>query len=256
MVMVAAGNPISLDAISNEFGGARPDSLSEYYGADPYGYPTTSSISAVPSSGPLSLSNFYSTSARTAKITLGYAVRITGDTPTSNETRIGWSASGKTNYWHFENSTITNAMGSITRTTGLITSGTLYHFQVTSAYAGGTIEIASSRNSDGGWTRCYVYIPSYSTSIEWVMHRANADGWAHVNASRAAGAHNPGNPGISGVYKYIFAQTSGGGTFSSHTGSYISSQSSVSGGYAQVSGLVTQIKNAYLGNHPIYIRFD
>lgn len=51
---------IRLDQIQTEFGGSNPISLSEYYRGGSYVH---SSITAVPASGAISLSNFYGTSA-------------------------------------------------------------------------------------------------------------------------------------------------------------------------------------------------
>ena len=48
--------PISLSQVQGEFGGANPISLIEYYRGGPY---TTSNNTSVPTSGAISLSNFY-----------------------------------------------------------------------------------------------------------------------------------------------------------------------------------------------------
>ena len=68
--------PISLNDIQTEFGGANPISLSEYYAGGfivPAG--TSGTNGAVPSSGQISLSNFYGT-ALTASITNLYISSI------------------------------------------------------------------------------------------------------------------------------------------------------------------------------------
>lgn len=60
--------PISNLDIQNEFGGSAPISLSEYYRGGPY---TTSNNTSVPTSGAISLSNFY---GATSAITVTYEV--------------------------------------------------------------------------------------------------------------------------------------------------------------------------------------
>jgi hypothetical protein len=62
-----SSGPLSLSDIQGEFGGSNPISLSEYYaggGLVPAG--TTGTYGAVPSSGAISIQNFYGTSAFTA----------------------------------------------------------------------------------------------------------------------------------------------------------------------------------------------
>ena len=66
MTLPASG-PLSLADIQTEFGGSNPISLSEYYAGGLY-VPagTTGTYGAVPSSGAISIRNFYGTSAATA----------------------------------------------------------------------------------------------------------------------------------------------------------------------------------------------
>jgi hypothetical protein len=64
MPLPAPGVPLSLSQIQTEFGGTNPISLSEYYaggGLVPSG--TSGTNGAVPSSGTISINNFYGTSA-------------------------------------------------------------------------------------------------------------------------------------------------------------------------------------------------
>lgn len=68
MVLPTSG-PLSLDDIQTEFGGTNPISLNEYYagGANvPAG--TTGTFGAVPSSGAISIQNFYGTSKLTYRL--------------------------------------------------------------------------------------------------------------------------------------------------------------------------------------------
>lgn len=64
---IPASGPLSLSNIQTEFGGTNPISLNEYYaggGLVPAG--TTGTYGAVPSSGAISIRNFYGTTAFTA----------------------------------------------------------------------------------------------------------------------------------------------------------------------------------------------
>lgn len=64
---IPASGPLSLSDIQTEFGGTNPISLNEYYaggGLVPAG--TTGTYGAVPSSGAISIQNFYGTTAFTA----------------------------------------------------------------------------------------------------------------------------------------------------------------------------------------------
>lgn len=64
---IPASGPLSLSDIQTEFGGSNPISLNEYYAGGAY-VPagTTGTYGAVPSSGEISIRNFYGTTAFTA----------------------------------------------------------------------------------------------------------------------------------------------------------------------------------------------
>lgn len=65
---IPSSGPISLTTVQTEFGGVNPISLSEYYAGGASGYVpagTTGTYGAVPSSGAISLRNFYGTTAVT-----------------------------------------------------------------------------------------------------------------------------------------------------------------------------------------------
>jgi hypothetical protein len=64
MALPGPGVPLSLTDIQGEFGGANPISLSEYYAGGGLVAPgTTGTYGAVPSSGQISIQNFYGTAA-------------------------------------------------------------------------------------------------------------------------------------------------------------------------------------------------
>jgi len=72
-----SSGPLTLANIQTEFGGSNPISLSEYYaggGLVPAG--TTGTYGAVPSSGAISIQNFYGTSAFTAVFNNAEAINI------------------------------------------------------------------------------------------------------------------------------------------------------------------------------------
>lgn len=149
------------------------------------------------SSGSIAFSHFYGKSAATqTRITsVGRAVDSYGPI------KYGWAASGKSNYFHAENSTTAQSFGSISATTGLITSGTLHCIQVANYYNGDYhLEIASSRSSNGGWTSVSIY-SSANTATKYSFTRASADHFAQTNAGDS-------NPDISGSYRWVWASSS------------------------------------------------
>jgi len=100
MPLQSSGNPISLGDIQTEFGGASPTSISEYYKGGTY-VPNTATNSGVPTSGTISLGDFYGASA--AGTTPTYSVTApasinegSSDTISVTTTNV---ANGTTLYW-------------------------------------------------------------------------------------------------------------------------------------------------------------
>lgn len=149
------------------------------------------------STGSISFSHFYGKSASTQ-------TRITSvgrDNDGYGPLKYGWAASGKSNYFHAENSTTAQSFGSISATTGLITSGTLHCIQAANYYNGDYhFEIASSRSSNGGWTSVSVY-SSANTATKYTFTRSSADHFAALT-------HGDSNPDISGSYRWVWATSS------------------------------------------------
>jgi len=87
MAMQSSG-AISLSDVQAEFGGNNPISLSEYYRGGPY---TTSNNTGVPTSGAISLSNFYGT---TSAITVIYELIGGGGSGGGGWETIGTSQAG------------------------------------------------------------------------------------------------------------------------------------------------------------------
>jgi hypothetical protein len=80
-----SSGPLTLADIQTEFGGSNPISLSEYYaggGLVPAG--TTGTFGAVPSSGAISIRNFYGTSAFTAVFNNAENINIVNGLSTSD----------------------------------------------------------------------------------------------------------------------------------------------------------------------------
>jgi hypothetical protein len=78
MTLPSSG-PLTLADIQTEFGGANPISLSEYYAGGTYVPAGTSgTYGAVPSSGTISIRNFYGTTAVVISITDQYVYDFTG----------------------------------------------------------------------------------------------------------------------------------------------------------------------------------
>lgn len=148
------------------------------------------------SSGSISFSHFYgkSSTRRTSITTVGVVSKLYGPGV------YGWAASGKGTYYHYEATvdTVPFYTGSISATTGIITSGTLHSIFVTSYWNGDYhLEISSSRSSNGGWTSITL-TSSASGYGSYTFNRASANHFAQTTGSY-------GDPDISGSYKWIFA---------------------------------------------------
>ena len=155
----------------------------------------------------IGFNNFYGKSARQATITVGNMHRNTVDTSETNARRYGWSASGKSNYWHFENSNVNSGFGSISKTTGLVTSGTLLSLQMVkyNTACNYHLELATTRSSNGGFTTMTLQRGSNTYSF----NRTSAGGFQQT-------INNFGDPDISGSYKWVFTSASTGGSVGPH----------------------------------------
>jgi len=159
-------------------------------------------------SGSIAFNHFYGKSAREATITVGNMHRNTIDTSETNARRYGWSASGKSNYWHFENSNVTSGFGSISKTTGLVTSGTLLSLQMVqyNTACGYHLELATTRSSNGGFTTMTIKRSGGNT---YSFNRTSAGGFQQT-------INNFGDPDISGSYKWVFTSATTGGSVGPH----------------------------------------
>jgi hypothetical protein len=247
MTLPSSGQ-LSLDEIATEFGGAQPDQMNEYYGADPY--------HGVPSSGQLGIADFYNGSIRTAELTPGRLLRDVSVTSDIDHARYGYAASGKSNYWHFEGlSADVGGMGSTTRSESIISGGTFLGLQAveynSSSYSSGNvvkaIELMTTRTSNGGWTTIYI---KFGSELN-VYTTARANG----TFSQQFGSYKPGHPDVNGVYKWIFSNYAAGGTYTYHP-SAAWGVSYPGGGSGTTSGAVyDKFVTAYNSSTPIYVLF-
>ena len=148
-------------------------------------------------SGQICYSDFHGKSAvKQANITT-----VGGDASGYGPTRFGYAGSGKGNYYHAEGSTTPSTFGSISATTGIITSGTIHTIYATNYFNGDYhFEIASSRSSNGGWTS--VSLSSSDTRYStYTLNRTSASHFQQLNAGDS-------NPQISGSYRWVFAADS------------------------------------------------
>ncbi len=92
MTLPSSG-PISLQDIANEFGGSHPLSMSNYYAGGPH-VPSgaTGTNGPVPTSGPLTLTNFYGTTA-TTPISVAAADAVNGDSAFADSATVTASTS-------------------------------------------------------------------------------------------------------------------------------------------------------------------
>jgi len=158
------------------------------------------------SSGSYGFNSFYGKSARSATMTRGSNNRRS-DVVDGIAVRYGYAASGKSSYWHGENSNISSAMGSLSKTTGLITSGTVLSIQVVqySSSCGYHLELSTNRSSNGGFTTFKLTRVGGST---YSFNRSAAGGFQQtINAY--------GDPDVASMYKWVWTSTSVGG-FSGH----------------------------------------
>jgi len=208
------------------------------------------------SSGQICLNNFYGKSARTATITtVGRNGNDSGGTVTYDTHRIGYAANNRVNFYHYEGGQAynNNAFGSIDKTTGLITSGTLYgvvvvDYEEAQRASGGTVsqfdyhfEIVTSRSSNGGWTSCKVYRQG-ATGTQYTFNRTSASKFVAINS--------PGHPTASTAYRWVFTSFTGGAA-------------SQNVGYHTASDTVTKMGNVWdmfeyarANNKDIYVEFS
>lgn len=153
-------------------------------------------------SGSYGFNSFYSKSAVKQTRITSVGVSNEGYGPS----RYGYAGSGKGNYYHYEGSTTATSFGSISATTGIITSGTIHTLYATNYYNGDYhFEIATSRSSNGGWTSVQVY-SSANTNTKYTVNRTSAGAFQQLNAGDS-------NPQISGSYRWVFAGVTNNGTY-------------------------------------------
>lgn len=143
--------PLTLANIQSEFGGSNPISLNEYYAGGAYVPAGTSgTYGAVPSSGAISIRNFYGTTAVVISISDTAVSDITGGASSANaEYRLGadgkvYTRTGGGSYTNIETWCTPTAQASnyevyVTVTTGSLSSGT----------SGSWLALSSDRT----WTR-------------------------------------------------------------------------------------------------------
>ena len=144
--------------------------------------------------------------------------------------RYGYAGSGKGNYYHAEGSSVAQSFGSISATTGIITSATIHTIYATNYYNGDYhFEIATRRSSNGGWTTVSL---NTGGSLTYSVNRTAASHFQQLNAGDS-------NPQISGSYRWVFAASS---TLHSTTN-------------ANVAGIHTMFYDAYVNGRTIYCTF-
>ena len=163
---------LSLNDIKGEFGGPTSPSLGDYYAGGTYVLAGTSgTYGAVPSSGAISIQNFYGTAAPVISITdqSSYTSSITPSSATngyrlnSNGKVYTQSPSGTFNYiedWVTPNGAASNYECYVTVTSGTLSSGTSGSWVALSATADWTV----LRTSIGIKSCTFTISPSFSMS--------------------------------------------------------------------------------------------
>ena len=150
--------PLTLADIQTEFGGSNPISLSEYYSGGAYVPAGTSGTNgAVPSSGAISIWNFYGTSAVLDTQTITSGSTSTGTDPFFN--------------WYGYKGTGSPTFGSISDGTSNIYAGAtingIYFYEEGSVGAGGyyirdVILVINGTQSNSGWTTMTIGSTSFT----------------------------------------------------------------------------------------------
>ena len=197
--------------------------------------------------GSISFNHFYGKSARKATITtVGRRGNNADSGYTAGETyRIGYAAGNRANYYHFEGtqSYDNNAFGSIDKTTGLITSGTLYGILVCDYSLCYHLEIVTSRSSNGGWTSVKLYRQG-ATGTQYTFNRTGASKFVN---SQTIGAYPLPS---SGTYRWVFTDYSGGAA--SQNAAYHAASDTTS----KMTNVYNMFENARANNKDIYAEFS
>ena len=198
-------------------------------------------------SGSIAFNHFYGKSARKATITTvgRRGNNAPADYAPGETYRIGYAAGNRANYYHFEGtqSYDNNAFGSIDKTTGLITSGTLYGIVVCDYASCYHLEIITSRSSNGGWTSVKLYRQG-ATGTQYTFNRTGASKF--VNSQTIGSYPLPS----SGTYRWVFTDFSGGAA-SSNPAYHAASHST-----GTMSAVYSMFEYARANNKDIYAEFS
>lgn len=198
-------------------------------------------------SGSIAFNHFYGKSARKATITtVGRRGQNSENTDSYPEAwRIGYAANNRANYYHYEGSQSydNNAFGSIDKTTGLITSGTLYGILVCNYSHCLHLEIVTSRSSNGGWTSVKLYRQG-ATGTQYTFNRTGASKFVN---SQTIGAYPLAS---SGTYRWVFTDYSGGAA-SSNPAYHAASDTT-----SKMTNVYNMFENARANNKDIYAEFS
>lgn len=189
----------------------------------------------------ISFNHFYGKSARKATITtVGQLANGQGFHP-----RIGYGANARNNYYHYEGGGISSAaFGSIDKTTGLITSATLYGIYVVQYSSDYHLDIIASRSSNGGWTSVKLYRQG-ATGTQYTFTRSSASKFAAINTI--------GTPSVSNgasSYRWTFTDFTGGAS-SQNSYYHVASHST-----STMSAVHAMFEYARANNLDIYAEFS
>ena len=174
---IPSSGPVSFTTIQTEFGGSNPIGMNEYYAGGAYVPSGTSgTYGAVPSSGAISVKNFYGTSSATVPTapTIGTATAISGTIAT-----VTYTASSSNGGSTITSYTAVSTPGSITGTLATsgsgtitvsgLTAGTTYTFKVYATNAIGNSALSAASNSVTPANQAIFAAPSNSTATyTWV----------------------------------------------------------------------------------------
>lgn len=197
-------------------------------------------LAGVPS-GSYGFNSFYGKSARKATIT---TVGIL-DNGYNAAHRIGYGANGRNNYYHYEGGIASSAaFGTIDKTTGLITSATIYGIYVVQFNSDYHLDIIASRSSNGGWTSVKLYRQG-ATGTQYSFNRSSASKFAAINTI--------GSPTVSNgasSYRWTFTDLTGGAS-SQNAAYHVASHTT-----AVMSAVWSMFEYARANNLDIYAEFS
>lgn len=174
---IANSGAISLSTIQTEFGGSNPISINEYYAGGTYVPSGTSGVNgAVPTSGQISFSQFYGTSA---VVFNGFDAKTiyAGESGTAAQAAYSVSSNGSAF------STVNYAIDTVYTPNWIIPSSAASNYEIMATMVSGTVSVPSAAtgtwltvNTELTWTRTRVTVGVVSCEIQFDIRLISTPG--------------------------------------------------------------------------------